>query len=651
MEDHLREARKPPWSYLGGNIHQHLDDLAKGARPDDDVLGRIHDGLTIAEIPVAEYVELLELTDKNGCWTAKGTEAGHVSASGPLKQHRNLGAPAVKARSNVIQMRPLVNADKAKAKLMRLQAQSERLARSNPECFGGRQLYLRELNEKSDEFKADGREVDPAISQKIFNKHGSAWSSMSGDRQANFERRAEGERPQLWADLGEKRQTLRHQMQELRDEIEASREGPLCMSSCKLPREAVEKLDHAYLGKKFTEQQVQESIASRSEPIGPIAGPIADAMSGFPIPKTTTLPRPAWTRMIAYHRDFFYTCVFRLYDGFDWCYFKLCRASQSPLRCVFAILVLMDANRDDLPFADTGNSQDWPHSFRACHHSWLFTDDWPFDGDNEIEVLQGALWIGYGRVVSASDWTHLTHLEQFLVPVQELVEAGEEDDAEEIAPVIDLRYVECPWLLDDWVKDKDSAGTDKLHKTKPILFEVDAKMVFDALYEARFTWAERSDQDTPQFYWTVLGGKWTFAHTGVCYDAFAARAHSFDAKLFCESHGLPARASFAVARYTEESAFQLVLAWCHRLQWLYDRYAIDEPMPTIEEMQEVYPEPADVEAIFSHTTCKNIKARIAKLRSIVPKTKNIPASTPNSIPTGSHGKQRDARGGKGGGVG
>jgi len=190
------------------------------------VLGRIHDGLTIAEIPVAEYVELLELTDKNGCWTAKGTEAGHVSASGPLKQHRNLGAPAVKARSNVIQMRPLVNADKAKAKLMRLQAQSERLARSNPECFGGRQLYLRELNEKSDEFKADGREVDPAISQKIFNKHGSAWSSMSGDRQANFERRAEGERPQLWADLGEKRQTLRHQMQELRDEMKHRVKAP-----------------------------------------------------------------------------------------------------------------------------------------------------------------------------------------------------------------------------------------------------------------------------------------------------------------------------------------------------------------------------------------------------------------------------------------
>jgi hypothetical protein len=190
-----------------------------------------------------------------------------------------------------------------------------------------------------------------------------------------------------------------------------------------------------------------------------------------------------------------------------------------------------------------------------------------------------------------------------------------------------MRWIDCPWVLDFLATgDRNRGGAAGGHAggggdgEEEADNAVDALAVMDALYARREEWQLRAAFETSDFVWQLLGGAWTSAHAGVSYDAFEAHARSGEPVDFCIAFGLARSASFFISVYTEEGAFVLACAWCHRMQWLLNK-ADEEGHADVNfdaAVLATYVEPINVQAVYESVGTIRVRQRIDNMRAIVP---------------------------------
>ena len=90
MESRIREARGLHYSFLKGNRVANLQKLRDNPRPSERNAARMWDGMSCLDLLPARYLGILAALDRFS-WIANLTEQGHISVSGPLKQHKSWG--------------------------------------------------------------------------------------------------------------------------------------------------------------------------------------------------------------------------------------------------------------------------------------------------------------------------------------------------------------------------------------------------------------------------------------------------------------------------------------------------------------------------------------------------------------------------------
>jgi hypothetical protein len=559
-------------------------------------------------------------------WTANLTEQGHVSASGPLKSHRSMGAPMACARSLLVQSKPVLAGCALDHQIDRLEIQSNKLANKNPNKFTGRQLYFGALQGEAKKM-AEGREMPHDIRLTIMRMHGSRYNALTNDNKAKYAADAEAKLPEKWkrvhADQAECRQSLKRLKTELSDH---RRLGPLRVSSCVFSSAEVQQLEDDYASGRLTHEDVSLSLSARdvAQSSSPAVIAALESMDISALSAAFPKTRTAWDRQVAYGRQFFQNCVFKTTDEHGDCYMQLFAALQNPIICGFVeVRYCLAPDADTAYVCDKANYSFWKHRFERLHNTYVYSDEWPYS--DELYVLTGCLNVGSGMVVSSASWKPIAEVAAYVSEVPEAQATATTEDTGSGGSSksgIDLRYEECPWLS-DWLKTptpKTGSG-DRSGPTRFGAFEVDSMAVMNALCEARAAWEASAGEvaASSDFTWSIRGGDWCMANFGVPYDCFAAEADNDGARSFCVLARLVPSSSYHLSVFGDEGAFAMCSAWCNRMQFMYDKYCETGAAGFGVGVWDDYIEPAGVAAILAaRGSVARVERRVNQLRALKP---------------------------------
>ena len=263
--------------------------------------------------------------------------------------------------------------------------------------------------------------------------------------------------------------------------------------------------------------------------------------------------------------------------------------------------------------------------YKLHRRAIVFSDEWPFAHDAQLEVLTDIVMIGDNVAASsAPSWKPLAEIEVLLPPLGCQADSDNDEDPirHDPSPCED-RWHDCPWVLDFLATgDKPNpAGMPKpwghVHAGAHV---VDSELVMDAVQAAREEWMLRDVHVSTNFRWRLLGGDWTAEFRGVSYDAFEATARGKDAKAFCYRWTLSAEANYHVSVYGEEGGFTLATAWCHKMQCLFDKAIADGGIEEADfqpDWLNSYIEPPGAAELYETATAR-MTIRINALRAMTP---------------------------------
>lgn len=629
VENRLREARQLPWSLLQGDHSHNLDVLTDGPRPAEVNALKMWSGLRMG-IPKAVYMEELQLMEK-ASWSANGTEQHHVCTSGMIRLHREYGLETTQSRSTCVAMRPLLSETVDERRLKSAQRALDSLKRKRPQCYTGRQHYLREIHGKAKVLQERGRDLGPHVEATIMKEHGARWRAMSERERSGYEARAAEAAAERQSELNDTKEGMVARIQALQAKVDkpSTMDSPLLISSCKLTESGLQQLETTFSSNALSKKELGEVRAEWAAVVQAPSAAEQQVLEAVELPAGVPKPpRPAWLRLLATHRSFFSSCVFRFQDGDNEHLLKYTLGVQRPHLIGFAVLTLEPAPAPCVEAVEWEREQldTWQHRFRLSP-SFVFSDSLPFPADAPAEVLTDALHIGSGIVVSDAAWKPLVEIEQCLPPVTaerataDVGEGNEQPQAEG-----DDRWINCPWLLDflatGEVPSVDTTSADQLGSRREAPHAIDPEAVMDALESVRGELLDRSDVACQHFRWALHGGKWVSQQSGVAYDAFDASARGQDAKQFCAEFKLNRVASFPIWVLGEENAYILANAWCHKMQWLYDKIVAEghEHVDFSAAALASYTEQQEF-AELSQAGCARTAVRIEQIRAIAPRAR------------------------------
>jgi hypothetical protein len=628
LMERLRVYRTYPWSLAVGDIDANLDALAAGPIPADSIAAKIHTGLSIG-MPKAIFVDGCKLL-LQCAGTSMKAEHPHVVATMLMRSHKAYCTKTMGARALVTQAAPLMTVSPNELKLEACKATLEKLARKNPNYLTGRQVYVRELNQQAKFMRSTGRVVSTRIDKLIISKHGEGWRALNQQRREDYEARAKDAQDASRAAINARANDILAKGQAIQEDIDRLRslDTPLQNTSCRLTVEEMRRMQEAYDSDKFSNRFVQSLVDSEPKQLGEISAPWQSALSEIQMPPCPQpRVRPAWTATLAWHRQFFQGCLFRFEIAGDFRYFQFGTAKQSPLRVgMIGIAPLPQRDRDPDRRGWTHDQlQSWKHFFRKDYTLVAYTDEWPLDVAAPLCVASGAFNVGNMCVASDADWKPLSYFADLLPPVSQANQPLDVD--EKPRQDVHKQWFECPWLVDFIAHGKMAFSDEVLggvpdappRDTSEGQFEVDAMQVMDALSVARDEWPLRDYIGSDHFAWNLLGGQWTASHRGIVYDCFESYARGGDPTDFCIQFVLQRSSSYAIDAHSEENAFQLAIAWCHKMQFLYHAYlASDAATVCAAEALSAYVEPAEIASIYLSAGRKT-RDRIDQLRAIHPR--------------------------------
>ena len=632
MHSKFRAARRLPYALLPGDRIRNLEALRDGERPREDNSARMWDGMHegLKKEPV-DYLEELECIAQ-ASWATFATEQGHIGVSGPLRHHRGRETGTITAVAQCVQASQLFGNDPKRRRLAALRRRLARLRRRNPNKYTGRQCYLKCLATEARRQRQNGRHVQPNIKDECFKRHGKRWAEMGLGKRQPYASKAAMERRTKWQQLALKQRECSRRIAALQGELEEQAvNGPFRVAACGFSEAELTQLEQAYASDRFTTEVVEDARNAR-RPAVDLPAAVAFGLDCMQMVEGDGVlrTRTSWDRLLAQHRDFFCKCFFRVVVDSGWVFLKMDWASQNPLICGFTEVLPCSplSLRDGVQFMmDPSKNHFWSHWFRRCHHSRFFSDEWPFEG--EMMVLTNAVNIGDEYVVSNGRWRGLTELGEFFpvvvaaaaASVEEPIEGGEEAGG----GGVDLRYAECPW---GWEDEEPRLPRRSASHVSPAAgeYEVDTAAVMDALAEARaeLEHGDGDEEERRDFHVVVRGGAWCMEHFGVPYDSLRGQASHERAREFCRLCSLASSASFAIAVYDTDGTVAgsevLSRAWCHKMQWWYDKYVAQGPTFDISPLVVAsYPEPDSVNALLVATDNERVRARVRQLRALVPR--------------------------------
>ena len=100
---------------------------------------------------------------------------------------------------------------------------------------------------------------------------------------------------------------------------------------------------------------------------------------------------------------------------------------------------------------------------------------------------------------------------------------------------------------------------------------VDADAVFEDSQMARLHWCSQADNANPNYSYTLVGGTWTARREGISYNRFEASCRGEYVSTWNARRGLPRCGSYAIKTYGLGACRTLAAAWCHCMQYFFDR--------------------------------------------------------------------------------
>ena len=137
----LRDARQLPWSLVGGDVQDKLQQLKSGAKPMDRVGGKswelmqlgIYDGVCLAGVRLLQEAP----------WGAAAVEEGHASTTMLLRKH-TYGDNTLRTRAALAQARPLFSQTRLFKRINLARQRLHRLRCKQPHRIKGRHMLMRE---------------------------------------------------------------------------------------------------------------------------------------------------------------------------------------------------------------------------------------------------------------------------------------------------------------------------------------------------------------------------------------------------------------------------------------------------------------------------------------------------------------------------
>ena len=315
---------------------------------------------------------------------------------------------------------------------------------------------------------------------------------------------------------------------------------------------------------------------------------------------------PAFVKTICKSRELFSQCALTLSlaDGQSQ-QFLFLFAQQSPYA-----LVVQPLKPRQAPSVQFSLDTQWISAME--YPDKVLDEDWTFDGQTvnlaspdwqgdatEVMVVPDTFMYDARHCGSFSD---ACFLEDFVEGFEE-TGAGRKEPKEKKARKArpDQAVLAAhPWLRDalelrdDAVPERPrarpAASSSTPYHARAIPDDADQDVLERASAELREKQLELEgtlEDNTEHFATSIRGGRWTQAVLSVPFDCFAAQAKSKVAKAFCQHHGLPVMQSYSMARYGEDGASKLALAWTHRMNWLFTQCGRqpEAPLPSLEEWQ------------------------------------------------------------------
>ena len=380
----------------------------------------------------------------------------------------------------------------------------------------------------------------------------------------------------------------------------------------------------------FARYALQNIRAELERPLGPLSAVEMDALSQareLVIPEGPIVPR--WLAEAAKFREPLRGCVLRIRDGASVRYLKFLVAVLAP-KVWLGFLELCAEEEDEVLQAialHSGCDMEWQHCFWYATSALVCTNDkgenWP--GNPDLAILEHVANLPAHRVGSDSDWVPF---DVFMARHPLVTRRAARQANGEAAPRPSAAIIaENPWLQDilgnawDGVAAPTSHGGASLFERDEVAEgaeEFDDRDVWAALTEARAMLLDE-DMSVERFSYTLRGGAWTHAHTGMPYDSFRSFGATVDGRQFLEQHRLPQSATFSVARYGEFACGVLCRFWCARMAFLMG-LAIDRkghPDVFSDDALRTFIEPIDF-ADLAETAGGHLLHRINALRAIRP---------------------------------
>ena len=629
----LDEAEGLPWSLASGDVARNLELLKNQPEPDEMNTYKIWCLLQIDwnrhELQSAVLL-LLEL-----CWWTLPAEQQHASLASLKRHHPDYGMSTLKSRATILQVnRVLPRTSPKEHALEKLEAKFERLKRKVPERAGAKQQYLTELFEAARNYRwTSKRPKPPMLHKTIFKSHTARWATAGPTKQQHFLDRAKICQAAKRDALATEQDKVKAEMARLREQIakDSVCSKPTIMSSAQWGYQEM----HLFSVLSKTSDFQDAAVAVRRMNIANAPRPTLPAMlqllSAEDIRELPSAVQPGWVSQICSRRSSFNGTGLLVETGGETLGLKFLYASQQPTFICFSRITPCDEyfpHHDDIRAENLEAMCAKPPMKFTCDWSSLVRSGRLLDTDVANIVVLPYLFHAKGPELHCE--LEPIDLQQFLDSCP-LDKQGRDPHTSlgGSRKTHTVLYTDCPAMQDYVARVRRkpilpteavlSSSEEEPPSDEEPLHEDDINAIFHDLALKRAELAANNPHVEDDFKVALSGGPSTMKRAGVAYDGIEASARGQHAKDFCHGHRLGLSFSCAFSRYDEGTAGILGRAWCHKMQWFYNKAILHENLRYIFTLAEcqLYAEPTELTVLANTSTINSVVTRrVSQIRSL-----------------------------------
>ena len=626
------QVRSHPWTFAMGNIEENVEALAQGARPTEEVAGKIWE-LCRLQCNRQELVDAISMF-KECRWTTAIAEQLHGFGASIHKLHRHYGEGTLTARTGCAYLRPLI----AEAPMQVIEQKAKRkliiLSKRQPEKQGGRQAFIGAFVQAGKQVVAPDRGMQSHESTGLFAEGARQWASLGLAAKRSY---ADTSKSDVLCKRMRFQDDKAHVLSSLHlakvRSLEASLADGLVsrISACRL-------LDHQRQRLQILWETMSDITALRKKALEGVDKPpkclildmarVQHVLADHERPALTN-----WCRRIAMLREVFVGAALAFVRPESTRWFAFMYACQSPIDVVLLPLVVDQPVLPHDPFLRPLVQDEhipFQFSFAVPRLAFVSAREMTVAATEYIHVLPHLSFGPTGMTLHSNAalvlWTDfLKGMKEPPPPSTKSAQTCDDAASSSSAPGwvhAALHKGQSPHDLLDHERHT-VASHDLADHDGPSHFEGDViHQVMEALAKKRTEAASRVDHfgDMLHFEVCVRGCKDT-VHHGVPVDSVRGQACSVDFKDWCKACGFQLSFSCGFKTCGEIAATRLTQEWCRRMEFIYSFWLSHQDV-TLDDFaglcgSRIPRDPAFEEFLTAHAT-PSIKERAKVLSEIGP---------------------------------